>query len=207
MLVIDVTVPSGRFTAAERRDLARRLTATELLGREGEGGARADAGVLALYESLTHVRIVEHDIWINDGEPLDEADPPRYVVDVRVGAWGKEMAAHLIKGITRAIEAFEGTEGRLTRRPRVLVHVIGLPDGAYGAFGEPLNYDAFSDLISEAKIGQADPGDGMVVDPTCGAVVPAAEAFLLERDGATYGFCCPHCRGRFAKKHKAEQAD
>ncbi|MGW3341713.1 YHS domain-containing protein [Nonomuraea rubra] len=40
----------------------------------------------------------------------------------------------------------------------------------------------------------------MVVDPVCGATVRLEEAVMLERDGRTYGFCCPHCRGHFARR-------
>lgn len=207
MLVIDVTVPKGRFSPGERDDLASRLTAGELLSGDRSADIGVDPGVLALYESLTHVVVREVDTWIAGGRRARDADAPTYLVNVLVGAWGKEMAAHLIKRVTAAVEAFEGVPGRLSREPAVLVHVIPLAEGAYGLYGRPLGVNEYSDMIEAAKTGTTrEAPDGTYVDPTCGAIVPADEAVTLDLDGTTYGFCCPHCRGRFAKRNGQKAA-
>ncbi|HZE39163.1 MAG TPA: hypothetical protein VE172_10170 [Stackebrandtia sp.] len=205
MIVIDVTVPHGRFSTDERRGLARALNVRDLLRLDDGNIDHADPGVLELYESLTHVVVREADAWIAAGEPAETAEAAPYLVDVRVGAFGREMAGHLIGRITDQIGRFDGDTERPRREPTVLVHVFAIGEGAYGVYGEPLKQSGFTSMIAEAKRNDADAApEGMLVDPLCGAIVAEAEAVMLERDGQTYGFCCTHCRGHFAKQLKAE---
>jgi YHS domain-containing protein len=205
MLFIELFVPKGVFDDEERRRLAERLTAERLLAGAEGGPEGADPGVIGFFESVTHVVIREPEVWIVDGKPFDPAEAPRYVVNVYVGAWAKEMSEHLITAITRELAAAEGDLERLYREPHALVHVIGVPEGGYGLFGKAHRSSDLLEMINKAKTAApAEAPPGMVIDPVCGATVPIEEAVALQLDGTTYGFCCTHCRGHFVKQRKAE---
>jgi YHS domain-containing protein/phenylpyruvate tautomerase PptA (4-oxalocrotonate tautomerase family) len=196
MLFVELLVPKGVFDERERRGLAGRLSARRLLSpADGETPA-ADPGVLDLFEALSHVVVREEEVWIAGGTLLDCAQEPRYVVNVIAGMWGKEMSEHLISRITAELAEAEGNP-----EPQVVVNVISLSEGSYGLHGRAYRSADLLSLIEEAKTGPAAPVPaGMIVDPLCGATVPLDRAVLLERDGQTYGFCCTHCRGDFAKR-------
>ncbi|MEU8059433.1 hypothetical protein [Microbispora bryophytorum] len=206
MLFVELLVPKGMFDEWERRVLARRLTARRLLS-PGDGTTPAvDPGVMDLFDSLSHVVVREEEVWIAGGTlldtPLDGSQEPWYVVNVIVGLWGREMSEHLVSRITAELAEAEGRS-----EPRVVVNVIGLPEGGYGLRGRVWRSSDFLALIEEATTGSAaQVPDGMVVDPVCGATVPLEEAVILERDGQTHGFCCTHCRGHFVRESSAAGA-
>ncbi|PSK85947.1 YHS domain-containing protein [Murinocardiopsis flavida] len=209
MLFIELFVPRGARTRAELQDLAERLTAARLLdGAEGDT-ERADPGVMRLVESRTHVVVHEPAVWITDGRPADPAEPPCYVVNVHVGAWVKEVSEHIVAAVTREIAAAEGDPDGVYRQPRALVQVFGVPRGGYGILGRVQREADWTAEIEQA----ADPGreapPGTFIDPVCGGIVPAESAVTLTRDGVTYGFCCPGCRGHFAKRldERGEQGE
>ncbi|KAB8182538.1 YHS domain-containing protein [Microbispora catharanthi] len=202
MLFVELLVPKGMFDEWERRVLAGRLTARRLLSPVDGTTPAADPGVMDLFDSLSHVVVREEEVWIAGGNLLDGSQDPWYVVNVIVGLWGKEMSEHLISRITAELAEAEGRP-----EPRVVVNVISLPEGGYGLRGRVRRSSDFLALIEEAKTGSAaHVPDGMVVDPVCGATVPLEEAVILERDGQTYGFCCPHCRGHFVRESSAAGA-
>ncbi|MBP2704613.1 YHS domain protein [Microbispora sp. RL4-1S] len=198
MLFIELSVPKGVFGEAERRDLAGRLTGRRLLSSAHGAPDAVDPGVMDLLDSLSHVVVREEEIWVTGGETPDAARNPWYVVNVTVGMWGKEMSDHLITRVSAELADWQGDP-----EPRVLVNVIPVPEGGYGVYGRPHRSPDMLRLIEEAKTGSAAPAsDGMIVDPLCGATIPLSDAVILERDGQTYGFCCSHCRGHFAKRLK-----
>lgn len=201
MLFIELMVPQGVFDAGQRRELAGRLTARRLLS-DGDGQpVAADPGVLDLFDSLTHVVVREEDVWLVGGRPLG-GDEPRYVVNVIAGMWGKEIGEHLITRITAELTDADASAG-----PDVVVNVISLPEGSYGLHGRARRSPDMLQLIEQAKSGPGAPaGDDHMIDPVCGATVPIADAVILEHDGRTYGFCCAHCRGHFAKQLKTAGA-
>ncbi|MEO3872344.1 YHS domain protein [Nonomuraea sp. B12E4] len=199
MLIIELLVPKDVFSEEQRREMATRLTARRLLSGAGTE-AGVDAGVLDWYESLTHVVVREPDVWIADGVP---ATGPRYLVNVYVGAWGKEMSEHLISRITQELAAGEDDPQRLFREPHALVNVIGIAEGSYGLFGRvQRSTDALAMIEKAKEPAPAEVPPGMVLDPVCGAVLPLEDAVTLERDGETFAFCCSHCRGHFAKRQR-----
>ncbi|MEV0350973.1 hypothetical protein AB0H88_34755 [Nonomuraea sp. NPDC050680] len=168
MLLIEVYIPEGRPDAAE---LGSRLTAAALLN---DAEVAADPGVIEFFESHTNVIVREGGV-------------SRSVVTVVVGAWAKEMAAHLIERIGAIVPGAE-------------VYVMGVPDGGYGFSARARTSMDLTDEINKAKRrSEADAEPGTFIDPTCGAKIPAEQAITLERDGVVYGFCCTHCRGHFAK--------
>jgi YHS domain-containing protein len=209
MMFLELFVPRGAFSAADLRRLAERLTMRQLLthvdalGDVVDGGEQASAnpGVMDFVDSISHVVVHEIGTWIAGDRPLDSAGPPRYVARAWVpGPWRKAMSAFLIASITRALAQAGPDPDRFYREPHVEVHVIGVPEGGYGAFGRVLGESALLDMISEAKISAPGPGDpGVLVDPVCGMAASAAVA-TLEHDGTTYGFCSPGCRRHFADK-------
>ncbi|QYC39039.1 hypothetical protein Nocox_07065 [Nonomuraea coxensis DSM 45129] len=193
-MFIEIVVPKGRFDMRRRQALAERLTGRRLLSAGGHDDiAAADPGVIDLLDSLTDVVVREEEVWVAGGRPA--AGDARYVVNVIAGMWGKELSDHLVTRITAELtEAEQGPE------PHVMVNVVTVPEGGYGLRGRVHRSPDLLRLIEQAKTGPREPApEGTVVDPVCGATVPIGEAVMLERDGRTYGFCCPHCRGHFAR--------
>ncbi|GAA4900329.1 hypothetical protein LX16_0593 [Stackebrandtia albiflava] len=199
MLFIELLVPPGRYTTEQCGELAAGLTASRVLTSDEETAAATDPGVLDLYESLTDVVVREPVAWTGAGRPVNADGPARFLVTLHVGAWAKETAAHLIASVTRRITEF--ARGHGDAAPHVRVQVRGVPDGMYGLDGRVVTSSDFGDMIAEAKTRtDTEAPEGMLVDPTCGALVTIEEAVTLERDGVTYGFCCPGCRGRYARR-------
>lgn len=196
MLFIELLVPKGVFDEQERRSLAGRLTGRRLLSSADGEVIAADPGVIDWFDSLTHVVVREEEVWTVGGALLDPSRGPWYVVNVIVGMWGREMSDHLISRITAELAEAEGNA-----EPRAVVNVISVPEGGYGLYGRVHRSADVLELIERAKAEPtASAPEGMIIDPVCGATVPLAEAVLLERGGQTYGFCCTHCRGHFAKQ-------
>ncbi|ETK32762.1 hypothetical protein [Microbispora sp. ATCC PTA-5024] len=205
MLFIELLVPWGIFTVDERRRLAERMTAQRLLGGEN-GEHSADSGVIMFFDSLTHVVVREVETWVTAGRTLAPHRGPRYVVNVYVGAWAKEMSGHLITGITRQLGENEGDPDRLFRESRAVVHVLGISEGSYGLYGKAQRSSDMLEMINSAKVASPEQAPkGMTIDPVCGAKVPIEAATMLELDGVTYGFCCTHCRGHFVKRRQKSE--
>lgn len=182
MLFIEVYARPGAFGQDELRQLAERLTPSRIFAAVDSGEA-ADPGVLAMFDTIGHVVVHEPAVWVTSGSAT-------CVINVYAAAWAKEMSEHLIPVVTAAVPG-----------GAAVVHVFSVPQGGYGVEGEVRRASDMLALISEAKTGtpeQAPPGT--YVDPVCGAVVPAENAVTLDLDGATYGFCCSHCRGHYAKQ-------
>lgn len=211
MMFTEVLVPAGVFDRRQRTQLAQRLTVEGLYGSAEDATAeseRADPGVLAFLETITHVMVREVDVWVAAGEILDAMAPPRYVVRVYVpGPWRKDLSEQLVLRITRALAEFDPDPDRLAREPVAEVHVLGVPEGGYGAYGRVLGQSALAGLISDARQGIDDVPDGMAVDPVCGMTVrlDRPDAVTAEVDGTRYGFCCSHCRGEFLSRQAAHQ--
>lgn len=209
MMFTEVFVPRDALSSAQLERLAQRLTTRGLHDRPGENrrpdDIHADPGVLDFLESITHVVVHEVDVWVAGGRRLDRTQPPRYVVRVWVpGPWRKQLSKHLIDRITEALTETDPDPRRLSREPHAEVHVLGIPDGGYGAFGHPIDDAAMADLLSKSKLGSGQAPDGMAIDPICGATVPLTgpDAVTAEVDGTTHGFCCTHCRSNFLTRQQ-----
>ncbi|MFV9635401.1 hypothetical protein [Mycobacterium neumannii] len=213
MMFTELFVPKGAHTREELDQLAQRLTTHGLHDSphalSEPAAERADPGVLEFLESITHVVVHEVDVWIAGGRRQDAGAVPRYVVRVYVpGPWRKPLSEHLIARITRALADAQGDPGRLYERPDCEVHVLGVPDGGYGAFGRVIDDSILMDMISDATSGIAEVPEGMGVDPVCGTTVSMTEpgAVTAEVDGVTFQFCCPQCRGTFLKRQRNKVA-
>jgi YHS domain-containing protein len=209
MMFLELFVPRGAFSAEQLPQLAERLTMKQLLSHvdairdvvDASEGASADPGVLDFIDSVNHVVVHEVGTWIVGGRPLDPAGPLRYVARVYVpGPWRKAMSTFLIASITRALSEADPEPERFYCEPCVEVHVIGVPEGGYGAWGRIVGQSTLLDMVSEAKTGTPVTDDpGMLIDPVCG-MVASDMVTTLEHEGTTYGFCSPGCRRHFADK-------
>ncbi|GAA4528850.1 hypothetical protein [Nonomuraea ferruginea] len=189
MLFIEVYARRGAFGQEELRQIAARLAPSRIFAATEGDEEAADPGVLALFDSLGHVVVHEPAIWVTAG-------PARCVVNVYAAAWAKEMSEHLISEVTAAVPGGDA-----------IVHVFGVPQGGYGIEGRVRRSSDVLTMIEDAKReAPAEAPPGTYVDPVCGATVAKEKAVTLELDGHTYGFCCPHCRGHFAKRRREEAA-
>lgn len=209
MILLELFVPRGAFSAGQLPELAGRLTMRQLLTHadavrdvvDVSEGSSANPGVMDFVDSVNHVVVHEIGTWIVDGSPLDHAGPPRYLARVYVpGPWRKAMSAFLIAAITRAISQASPEPGRCYREPCVEVRVIGVPEGGYGVFGRVAGESVLLDMLSEARTDTPAPDDpGTLIDPVCG-MVASDMVTTLEHQGTTYSFCSPGCRRHFASK-------
>jgi YHS domain-containing protein len=209
MMFLELFVPREVFSARELQRLAERLTLKQLLTHvdairdvvDASEGASADPGVLEFVDSTNHVVVHEIGTWIVSGRPLGPAGPVRYVARIYVPSpWRKAMSTFLIASITRVLSQADPEPERFYREPLIEVHVIGVPEGGYGAFGRVIGESALLDMISEAKTGTPLTDDpSVLIDPICGMVASDMVA-PLEHEGTTYGFCSPGCRRHFADK-------
>lgn len=216
MMFVELFVPKGTYSQETLRQLGQRLVAALLAQPDGTprqetkdrtGLESADPGVVEFLSSITHVVVHEPDTWITAGRALGPDEPPRYVVRVHVpSAWRKELSEHLITSITRVLADVDDAGERLYRAPHAEVHVLGVPEGGYGAFGEPIGESRLLDLINQSKRDAASAvPDGMIKDPICGAVISLDTAVMLEHDGKTLGFCCAGCRRHFERQNSGSE--
>lgn len=217
MMFAELFVPKGTYSQERLHQLGQRLIAALLAQpdgtvqqetKESTGLESADPGVVEFLSSITHVVVHEPETWITAGQALGPDGPPRYVVRVHVpGAWRKELSEHLITSITRVLADVDDAGERLYRAPHAEVHVLGVPEGGYGAFGEPIREARLLDMINKSKRGDsAAVPDGMIKDLICGAIISLDTAVILEHDGKTYGFCCTGCRRHFEGQHSVAEA-
>lgn len=139
MIVIELFAPAGVLDQARRQRLGKRLI-DALMGTKD---AHAEA-VMDSARALTQVLIHEPAAWFTgDRHPVDPADPPRYLIRVSApAAWRKEMSAHAIDRLTRALAETEAEAGRdadrLRDQPHALVLIVGIAEGSLGLCGRPI---------------------------------------------------------------------
>jgi YHS domain-containing protein len=212
MMFAELFVPKGTYSQEKLQQLGQRLVAALLAQRDGtpeqETKESADPGVVEFLSSITHVVVHEPETWITAGRALGPDIPPRYVVRVQVpGPWRKDLSEHLITSITRVLADLDDAGERLYQAPHAEVHVLGVPEGGYGAFGGPVGEARLLDMINKSKRSDSPSmPDGMIKDPICGAVISLGTAVLLEHDGRTYGFCCTGCRRHFERQNSPAEA-
>lgn len=144
MLFVELLVPKGVFDERERRRLAERLTGRRLLSAADGEAAPVDPDLIELVDGLTHVVVREEEIWSVGGRLLDASQGPRYIVNVVIGMWGRDMSEHLISRVTAELGEMGGTPSR------VVVHVIGLREGGYGLHGRAQHFSGIPQPTGKA---------------------------------------------------------
>ena len=209
MIVIELFTPAGALDKSQHQRLGKQLI-DALMGTED---AHAQP-VMDSARALTQVLIHEPAAWITgDRHPVDPTAPPRYLIRVSApAAWRKEMSAHAIDRLTRALAATEAEAGRdfdrLLDEPHALVHVVGIPEGSLGMCGRPMgSLDLIQHMTAPHRDSIANmPTEGLppgtVIDPVCGMTVDLNSTDLtLEVEDTVYGFCNGQCRRIFADEH------
>ncbi|MGQ4383460.1 YHS domain-containing protein [Streptomyces sp. SAS_270] len=212
MMLIELLTPPGVLDAAQRDRLAHRMI--ELLMASDRPDDSHAPEVIDSAQALTQVLIHEPATWVVGGkEPVNPADPPRYLVRVTApAAWRKDMSAHAIDRLTQALveaETDAGRDaGRLRHDPHAWIHVIGVSEGSLGTLGHPMgSLDLIQQLTAPhrdaiARMPAEDLPPGRVIDPVCGMTVDLDSTHLtLEYEGTLYGFCNGQCRRIFADEH------
>lgn len=205
MMFVELFVPKDALSTEERRRISERLMQT--MSEES-----APAAVIEAWRSISQMVVHEMDVWIVGGRVVEPTEPPRFVVRVSVpGAWRKEMAAWLIPRITQVLAEADADPQRLYREPHAWVHVVGLPEGSCGAFGQVMRSSDILLMVTkpfreapEGSIPTRQLAPGTAVDPICGMTVALTDTTItLEHAGATYAFCCAGCRMVFAEQLRA----
>jgi YHS domain-containing protein/phenylpyruvate tautomerase PptA (4-oxalocrotonate tautomerase family) len=209
MMLMELFVPKGALTEAQRRRVSERLV-TEVMSAEN-----APADLLERGRALTYVVIHESEAMVG-GRPADVAAPPQYVVRVSVpGAHNTDgMRAELVARVTRVLSEVAGDPHRLYREPHAWVHLIEVPDGNMGTFGQVVRIGDIMKLVVNPEAGPPEsstPADEAApvtaIDPICGMTVALTDtAITLVQDGTTYAFCSTACRDVFAARQRAATA-
>lgn len=213
MMFIELFVPKGALSEEQRRRLSQRLITEFMTGEELQS---APAAVIEASQAIQHVIVHEPDTWIAGGHLVQPGEPPRYLVRVSVPAsWRKQMSAEVISRVTRILAEADPDPQRLYQEAAAWVHVIGVPEGSCGAFGQVMSASDIVKLITrpfresperDALLKAAPPGTA--IDPVCGMTVPLADAtFTLEHDGVSYAFCSAGCRTVFIEEQRAVPAE
>jgi YHS domain-containing protein/phenylpyruvate tautomerase PptA (4-oxalocrotonate tautomerase family) len=209
MMLIELFAPKGALSKEQRRDLGERLI--EVMSEES-----APAEVIEAWRGISQVVFHEPDTWIVGGRVVDPTEPPRYIVRVSVpGAWRKEMSAHVISRFTQVLAEADENPQRLYLEPHAWVHIIGIPEGSFGAFGQVMRSTDIIKMVTEpfraapeGRIPADEPAPGSAIDPICGMTVVLTDTSItLEHEGTTYAFCCVGCRTVFAEQLRAERAE
>jgi YHS domain-containing protein len=202
MMFIELFAPKGAFSEEQRRQLGARLI--EVMSEES-----APAPVIEAWRAVSQVVVYEPDTWIVGGRAVGPSDPPRYVVRVSVpGAWRKDMSAEVISRFTRVLAEADTDPQRLYQEPHVWVHVVGIPEGSCGVFGQVMRSTDIVKMITrsyreapEGSMPANEPAPGMAIDPICGMTVALTDTTItLEHGGTTYAFCSAGCRAVFAEQ-------
>lgn len=203
MLLMEVFVPSGTFDEARRRALGQQLIA---------GVMRADGAPELSARALALTQVIVHEGVMVGGQPAASDGAPTYVVRVNMpaGHSGDRMRAELVNRITRILGEFEGDPERLFEEPRAWVHMLEVPDGNLGVYGQAQRLQDLMNMVlkpgERVKVTAPPtaPTAGTAIDPICGMSVELDdEAITLERDGQRYAFCSEGCRTLFAQQHAA----
>lgn len=204
MICIELLVPKGSLSEEQRRHISQRLITELVVAHEAPPGVVEEC--LAISQVLVH----EPDPWIVGGRSLDAAEPPRYMVRASVPApWLNEMSAHLIAVVTRVLAEADENPQRLYQEPHAWVHVIGVPEGSCGVFGQVMKSKDIIKMITrpfreapEGSLPVRELVPGTAIDPICGMVAPLSgdRAITLEHKGAIYAFCSNGCRAVFEEE-------
>lgn len=209
MMLMELFVPQGVLTAARRLRVSERLV-TEVMSAEN-----APADLIERGRAMTYVVVHESEAMVG-GRPVAASAPPHYVVRVSVPAEHNTdgIRAELVARITRVLAEVDDDPQRLYQEPHVWVHIIEVPDGNMGAFGQVVRIGDIMKLVvnSGAKpTGRGTPpakaAPATAIDPICGMTVALTDtAITLVQDGNTYAFCCTACRDVFAAQPRAVTA-
>lgn len=201
MNLVELLAPRGSLRDDQRRRLGERLV-TELISADG-----APPELIERARAVTWLVVHEPGLWTIGGRPLDATDGPRYLVRVTVpgGHLTDGMRAEMVARLTRVIAEVDDDPRRIYEEPTAWVHVIELPSGNIGAFGQVVSTaDITRMVVTGEKPATATGGTGRVravdtvIDPICGMSVELTDgAITVAVDGTRHGFCSPGCRDIF----------
>jgi hypothetical protein len=199
MMFIELFAPHGALSADQRRRVALRLGSL----REFAPAEEVHAGTATVFGAMFHVVVHEPRVWVAADQLVEPDAPAVYVVRVFVpGPWRKDMSETIVSHVTKALAEVDDDGERPYREPVVQVHVLGVPEGGFGLYGQVKTSTQLVELMSEPY--EADFAAGKALkDPLCGVIVPLNDTTVtLELDDTLYGFCCAGCRDEFVEKRR-----
>jgi YHS domain-containing protein/phenylpyruvate tautomerase PptA (4-oxalocrotonate tautomerase family) len=124
------------------------------------------------------------------------------------------MRADIVARITRVLAEVQDDPQRLYQEAEAWVHIIEVPDGNLGAFGQIMSTANLVRLVVDPGYKAALthrpaalPARETVIDPICGMTVQLTDsAITLEDDGVLYGFCSPGCRDVFVEQRRTTRS-
>jgi YHS domain-containing protein/phenylpyruvate tautomerase PptA (4-oxalocrotonate tautomerase family) len=202
MTLIELFAPTGALSEERQRHLGQQLV-SELVAAPGAAAELIERG-----RAITSLVVHEPARWTVGARDVDDTEAPRYVVRISVpgGHLTDGMRAEIVTRVTRVLAHIDDDPDRFYRQPDAWVHIIEVPDGNVGAFGQILPTAAITNLVvrgtrPEPTTHGTCGGPATTIDPICGMTVPLTDtAITLDRDGVTYAFCNPSCRDLFVAR-------
>lgn len=203
MFLIDIACPAGSVDAAAQERIARDIPRRMMMI---EGAAPFET--LERARRMLHVAFHEAATWCTGDGPLEDGQPPPFVVTVTVPeAWVQEFSPHGISAIRSAFDAFDTEHGFVRQGGDVWVNVVGVADGSIGLNGTATDAIGVVNYMTEGyraaqPAAQALP-EGVVLDPICGMRVRLGpRAVTLQHGENVLGFCSSGCRAAYADEHR-----
>lgn len=132
MPFVELFAPKGSLEGQRRAYVTQRLAA-EVMAAEGAPDSAAARAISWLVAT-------EPDAWFVGGEAVSGEELPRYLVRVSVpgGSMDDAKRADMVERVTRVLADADASDDpqRLYREPVAWVHVVEIPDGNWGAFGQ-----------------------------------------------------------------------
>jgi YHS domain-containing protein len=214
MFLIELFVPKGRLSEAQRNYLSERII-NEIVASE----SAAPASVIEASLANSHVIVHEPEQWVVGGKTLNADEPPRYIVRASVpSAWRREVSEALITIITRVFAEADDDPQRLYQEPHAWIYVMGVPEGGSGTLGRAMKSSKILKMLThehrataQESLPQREVPPGMGIDPICGMLAPLTDgehgkAITYVHEDTTYAFCSHGCRALFIEELEGEAA-
>lgn len=202
MLFAEVLAPAGVLSRQQRDHIGQRFV-SEVTCQGEQAGAPGE--VLERAGSLYHVLFRDVEDWYVAGHRTESV--PLLVRVTVPENWREELSEFLITAFTKILT--ETVDENLAEKPNAWIHVIGVPDGGMGVFGNAMTAKDFVRYITKPVRGAPAPADlpaGTGYDPVCGMTVPYQHAAAVaEHDGTTYAFCSSGCHEVFLEENPAAE--
>lgn len=142
MPFVEVFAPKGSLQGQRRTYVTERLVA-EVMAAEG-------APDTAAARSISWLVVTEPDDWFVGGKAVSGQEAPRYVVRVSVPGNSMDDAKRtdMVERITRVLADASDDPQRLYHEPEAWVHIVEIPDGNWGAFGQVVRLEDIVGYVS-----------------------------------------------------------
>jgi phenylpyruvate tautomerase PptA (4-oxalocrotonate tautomerase family) len=150
MPFVEVITRRGSLSEPQRTLISQDLAA-QVMAAEGAPDTEAA-------RSISWLVLHEVDTWVIGGRPVDESEPPRFLVRVAVpaGSLNDDRRSDMVERITRVLAQADDDPERLYQHPMAWVHINEVPDGNWGARGQIVRLADIATFVTTGSVTSAD---------------------------------------------------